>query len=133
MADSGSSGSGLTLEELTRIQREFARERGWETFHGPRNLILALVGEVGELAECFQWLGDDGAKPGLPGLSKEKREHIGDELADVLCYLIRLADVCQVDLSEAVLGKISKNAEKYPAHKAYGSCAKYTAYQDDGT
>ena len=133
MADSGSSGSGLTLEELTRIQREFARERGWETFHGPRNLILALVGEVGELAECFQWLGDDGAKPGLPGLSKEKREHIGDELADVLCYLVRLADVCQVDLSEAVLGKISKNAEKYPADKAYGSCAKYTAYQDDGT
>ena len=128
-----STGAGLTLEELTRIQREFAQQRGWEKFHSPRNLILALVGEVGELSECFQWLGDDGAKPGLPGLSEEKRAHIGDELSDVLCYLVRVADVCQVDLSAAVLSKIGKNAEKYPADKAYGSCAKYTAYRDDGT
>ena len=57
--------------------------------------------------------------------------HIGDELADVLCYLVRLADVCKVDLSSAVLGKIEKNAEKYPADKVRGSSAKYTAYRTD--
>ncbi len=125
------TGTGLTLEELTRIQRQFAEDRDWEQFHAPRNLTLALMGEVGELAECFQWLGDDGAQPGLPGLSEEKRAHIGDELADVLCYLVRLADVCKVDLSSAVLGKIEKNAEKYPADKVRGSSAKYTAYRTD--
>jgi NTP pyrophosphatase (non-canonical NTP hydrolase) len=71
------------------------------------------VGEVGELCECFQWKGE--VEPGLPGWSEAKRQHLGEEMADVLMYLIRLADKCGIDLPAAAERKIQKNAAKYPA------------------
>ena len=110
------------------MQRRFAQERNWNQFHTPRNLLLALVGEVGELSEIFQWLGDEGAKPGLPGMSEEKKAHVGEEISDVLLYLVRFADVCGIDLGTAVLDKIQKNARKYPADTVFGRSDKYTAY-----
>ena len=79
--------------------RAFAKERDWDQFHTPRNICLALVGEVGELCECFQWRGDAGAPLGLPNWEAKKRDALSDELADVLLYLIRLADKCDVDVS----------------------------------
>ena len=87
---------------------------------------MALVGEVGELAECFQWKGE--VARGLPEFSGSERTHVGEELADVLIYTVRLADVCGIALDDCVPRKIAMNARKYPADKARGRSDKYTAY-----
>eukprot|EP00960_Hanusia_phi_P047272 758320-Hanusia_phi.AAC.5 len=123
--------SSVSLELLRSLQQKFASERNWDQHHLPRSLALALVGEVGELCECFQWKKDCGATPGLPSWNQEERIHLGEEMSDVLLYLIRLADRCEVDLSKAVLAKIEKNGKKYPASLVKGSSAKYTAYQQE--
>ncbi|KAH7287389.1 hypothetical protein KP509_32G053800, partial [Ceratopteris richardii] len=102
----------LALTNLTRMLAEFSRERNWESFHSPRNLLLALVGEVGELSEIFQWRGE--VPPGLPDWSADEKEDLEEKLSDVLLYLVRLADVCNVNLGEAALEKLRKNASKYP-------------------
>lgn len=113
----------LSLEEIRQMQEAFCNERDWEKFHTPRNLLLALVGEVGELAEVFQWKGE--VSVGVPELSPEEKQDLKEELSDVLLYLIRLADRCDVDLSKAVLEKVAKNAAKYPPEKCKGSSKKY--------
>lgn len=76
-----------------------------------------MVAEVGELAECFQWKADAGAGPGLPGWSEAERTHLGEEVSDVLMYLLQLADKCGVDLVQAVPRKIAMNGRKYPPGK----------------
>ncbi|WOL00947.1 hypothetical protein Cni_G09660 [Canna indica] len=105
---------GVTLESLRKKMADFARERDWDQFHSPRNLLLALVGEVGELSEIFQWRGE--VPKGLPGWKEEEKEHLGEELSDVLLYLVRLSDMCGVDLGKAALRKLELNAVKYPAN-----------------
>ncbi|XP_032093479.1 dCTP pyrophosphatase 1 [Thamnophis elegans] len=117
-----------TLEDIRSLQSAFAAERGWGRYHQPRNLLLALVGEVGELAELFQWR--DEAPEGLPGWETSEREALSDELSDVLIYLVALANKCHVDLPTAALRKIEKNRLKYPAKRVYGSSKKYTEYQE---
>ncbi|KAL3813023.1 hypothetical protein ACJIZ3_014291 [Penstemon smallii] len=104
----------VSLEDLRDKLAEFARVRGWEQYHSPRNLLLALVGEVGELSEIFQWKGE--VERGLPNWSCEDKEHLEEELSDVLLYLIQLSDVCGLDLGKAALTKIVKNAKKYPVN-----------------
>ncbi|OMO55672.1 NTP pyrophosphohydrolase MazG, putative catalytic core [Corchorus capsularis] len=91
----------------------FAKERDWDQFHSPRNLLLALVGEVGELSEIFQWKGE--VPKGLPDWKEEEKVHLGEELSDVLLYLVRLSDICGIDLGKAALRKVELNAIKYPA------------------
>ncbi|XP_034275644.1 dCTP pyrophosphatase 1 [Pantherophis guttatus] len=120
--------SSPTLEEIRSLQSAFAAERGWGKYHQPRNLLLALVGEVGELAELFQWREE--APEGLPGWTTLEREDLSDELSDVLIYLVALANKCHVDLPTAALRKIEKNRLKYPAKRVYGSSKKYTEYQE---
>jgi NTP pyrophosphatase (non-canonical NTP hydrolase) len=83
--------AALGLDKVRKKAREFAEERDWGQFHTPHNLLLALVGEVGELSEIFQWKGE--VHHGCPELSTQEFEHLGEELADVLVYLVRLADV----------------------------------------
>ncbi|KAI4318052.1 hypothetical protein L6164_025861 [Bauhinia variegata] len=107
----------ISLKDLSRKLDEFAKVRNWEKYHSPRNLLLAMVGEVGELSEIFQWKGE--VEKGLPNWEEAEKEHLGEELSDVLLYLIRLADVCGVDLSDAASKKIVKNAIKYPPNKLY--------------
>ncbi|CAL9757525.1 unnamed protein product [Musa acuminata subsp. burmannicoides] len=102
----------VSLKELSKKLEEFARERDWEQYHSPRNLLLAMVGEVGELAEIFMWRGE--VAKGLPNWKDSEKEHVGEELSDVLLYLIRLSDVCGIDLGDAATKKIVKNAIKYP-------------------
>jgi dCTP diphosphatase len=97
-----------------RQLRDFAAERDWEQFHTPRNLVLALVGEVGELAELYQWSETD-APP---------RQRVAEELADVAIYLLRLADVAEVDLEDAVETKIAMNGRRYPASEWRGRSGK---------
>lgn len=115
-----------SIEHLRACQAAFAHERQWQQYHTPRNLLCAMVGEVGELSELFQWCGD--VQPGLQEFSEEKRKCVAEEMSDVLLYLIRMADVCGIDLGQAALEKILKNSRKYPVDKCKGSSAKYTTY-----
>ncbi|CAJ1778629.1 unnamed protein product [Sphenostylis stenocarpa] len=103
----------VTLNTLKQLMAQFAKERDWDRFHSPRNLLLALVGEVGELSEIFQWKGE--VPKGLPDWKEEEKVHLGEELSDVLLYLVRLSDICGVDLGKAALRKVQLNAIKYPA------------------
>ncbi|KAG8658552.1 dCTP pyrophosphatase 1 [Manihot esculenta] len=102
----------ISLKELAKKLEEFAKARDWEKYHSPRNLLLAMVGEVGELSEIFQWRGE--VDKGLPNWEESDKEHLGEELSDVLLYLIRLADICGIDLGDAATKKIVKNSIKYP-------------------
>ncbi|MCO5590968.1 hypothetical protein L7F22_044944 [Adiantum nelumboides] len=126
---SGSSSSEVSLALLTRLMAHFASERDWDKFHSPRNLLLALVGEVGEVSEIFQWKGE--VPKGLPDWNADEREHLGEELSDVLLYLLRLADICLIDLGDAALKKLKKNSLKYPVEKCKGLSLKYTAYESE--
>ena len=109
------------LETLKEEIRQFAEDRDWEKFHTPKNLVLALTGELGELAEIFQWLDENESLQ----LSKSLKQDACDELADVLIYLIRLFDVLDIDPAEAVLAKIEKNSQKYPVNLSKGNATKY--------
>ncbi|GAA2989590.1 nucleotide pyrophosphohydrolase [Actinokineospora diospyrosa] len=102
----------MTLEDLAARQRAFAEARAWGPFHTPKNLVMALSAEVGELTELFQWLTPDEATsaPQDPAA----RARIEDELADVLLYLTRLADVLGVDLIAAAHAKIDRNETRFP-------------------
>ncbi|POZ63544.1 nucleotide pyrophosphohydrolase [Chromobacterium alticapitis] len=102
----------LDTSGLTAALQRFADERDWNRHHSPRNLMLALVGEVGELAEIFQWLDDDAAMRLRD--DPARFTHLQEEIADVLLYLTRLAMVTGVDLNQAVRDKMVKNAIKYP-------------------
>ncbi|MBA0600003.1 hypothetical protein Gorai_006202, partial [Gossypium raimondii] len=102
----------ISLKDLSKKLEEFARVRDWEKYHSPRNLLLAMVGEVGELSEIFQWRGE--VDKGLPNWEESEKEHLGEELSDVLLYLIRLSDICGIDLGDAASRKLVKNAIKYP-------------------
>ena len=113
-----------TLAELRDLTRAFAAERDWQQFHTPKNLAMALSVEVAELAEHFQWL-----RTGAPEeLDERKREGIRHELADVLLYLVQLADQTGVDLRAAALEKLALNAAKYPAAQVRGDARKYDEY-----
>jgi len=116
-----------TLEELHAMHTRFVRDRDWDQFHSPRNVLLALVGEVGELAELFQWRGE--CAVGLTDWSAKERTALEEELSDCLIYLLRLADRCRVDLPAAAVQKLAKNEAKYPIDKVFGSSKKYTEYQ----
>jgi dCTP diphosphatase len=110
-----------SLDELAARLAEFARERDWDQFHAPKNLAMALAGEVGELLEHFQWLTEQQSA----NLSSEARDAVALEMADVLLYLVRLADKLEIDLGAAALHKIGLNAAKYPIDKFRGSSRKY--------
>ncbi len=101
------------LADLVAAIRHFNAERDWERFHDPKSLLLALVGEVGELAELLQWLPADETT----ALVREQPLHtkLANELSDVLIYLVQLADVCGVDLPKAAQAKLAAAARKYPA------------------
>ncbi|EOA31960.1 hypothetical protein CARUB_v10015202mg [Capsella rubella] len=105
----------VSLKTLSKKMDDFAKARDWEKYHSPRNLLLAMVGEVGELSEIFQWKGE--VARGCPDWKEEEKVHLGEELSDVLLYLVRLSDACGVDLGKAALRKIELNAVKYPAPK----------------
>jgi len=106
--------NSLTLESLRDELRQFATDRDWERFHTPRSLSMALAGEVGELLAELQWLSDEESL----SLSPDRRGAVELELADVLIYLVRLADVLDIDLLEAGSRKIAINSERFPPVEA---------------
>ncbi len=113
-----------SLQDLSRRLRQFATERDWEQFHTPKNLATALVAEAGELAAEFQWL--TAAQSSAP--TAEQLARMRAEAADVLIYLVRLADKLGFDLLEAATAKIAANEQRYPAEKVRGSARKYNQY-----
>jgi len=114
----------LMLRDKLRV---FAEARDWDQFHSPKNLSMALMVEAAELMEHFQWL-TEAQSAELPHNDKQA---VGEELADILLYLVRLSDKLGIDLREAALLKLEKNALKYPAELVRGSAKKYSAYPEN--
>ena len=110
-------------KELLKLRdrlRVFAADRNWDQFHNPKNLAMALIVEAGELVEPFQWLTEEQSKY----LEQKQLSHVQDEVADVLIYLVRLADKLGIDLIESANKKIDQNNERYPVSEAYGNAEK---------
>src|SRR6185295_12729123 len=106
-----------TLAELREHLRRFAQARDWDQFHSPKNLAMALIAEAAELVEHFQWLTEAQSAE----LSAEKKAEVAEELADVLVYLVRIADKLDIDLLAAASAKMAHNEAKYPAEHVKGS------------
>ena len=113
-----------SLQDLRTRINTFVTERDWAQFHTPKNLAMAMIVEAAELVEQFQWDTPLESQQ----LSPEKREAVAHELADTFVYLLRIAEVLEIDLIDAANKKIELNALKYPVDKARGSNAKYTEY-----
>ena len=122
--------SGSDTARLTAALREFADERRWGQFHRPKNLAMALGGEAGELLAELQWFSDDEVTIQLDG--GDLRARLEDEVADVLIYLLRFADVTGIDPVSAAWAKIERNEERYPVELARGNARKYTDLAKDG-
>ncbi len=114
----------MDLIKVREHQRKFVTERLWEKFHNPKNLVMALAGETGELLEIFQWLTAEESQ----GLMKDPKraEQVRHEIADIFYYLVRLTDLLDIDLEKAFWEKMELNAKRYPAEKAKGQAKKYT-------
>lgn len=119
------SNSNDSLQQLRARVNAFVAERDWAQFHTPKNLAMAMIVEAAELVEQFQW--DTPADSQV--LTPEKRVAVSHELADTFVYLLRIAEVLDIDLIAAANEKVDLNAKKYPVEKAKGSNAKYTAYE----
>lgn len=113
--------SGNELLALRDTLRDFVAARDWRTYHTPKNLAMALIVEAAELAEHFQWATPEESS----ALTPEKAAAVQEEVADVLIYLVELADVLGIDLIHAARDKIAKNALKYPVEKARGNATKW--------
>lgn len=114
---------------LTLRQRinAFVEARDWAQFHSPKNLAMAMIVEAAEVVEHFQWMTETDSH----ALDADTRIQVGQELADTFVYLLRIAEVCGIDLIAATHDKITLNAQKYPVEQCKGSNAKYTAYQSN--
>ncbi|MGH8250757.1 MAG: nucleotide pyrophosphohydrolase [Steroidobacteraceae bacterium] len=112
------------LEELKQRLRVFAAERDWDQFHSPKNLAMALSVETAELVELFQWLTEAQSA----ALDAERRRRVAEELADVLWFLVRIADRLDIDLLQAAESKLQQNAKKYPVERVRGQSRKYDEY-----
>ena len=111
----------MNINNMQKQLSDFADERDWDQFHNPKNLAMALSVEASELVEIFQWLTPEQAKVVM---SSSESEHVKEEMADIMIYLIRMADKLNIDLEKAVADKIVKNAEKYPIKLARGNAKK---------
>lgn len=107
-----------TLREIVDIIHEFVRERDWEQFHQPKSLAISAGVEMGELLELFQWLTDEEVEQALT--EDQYREKMSHEIADIMIYLLRLADVASIDASSAIISKMDVNRQKYPATDVEG-------------
>jgi NTP pyrophosphatase (non-canonical NTP hydrolase) len=114
------------MKNLIETIRKFNLERDWEQFHSPKNLAMALSVEAGEIVEIFQWVTQDQSR----NLDPEKLEHVKEEIADVMIFLVNLADKLGIDPIEAAKEKLEKNRENYPTDKVRGKSFKYTEYKE---
>jgi NTP pyrophosphatase (non-canonical NTP hydrolase) len=115
-----------SLELLRQKIADFAAARDWEQFHSPKNLSMALIAEAAELIEHFQWLTEEQSRR----LPPERHAAVGEELADILIYLVRSADVLGINLVEAAHNKMAKNGSRYPVAQAKGNARRASEYQN---
>ncbi|MCS7017244.1 MAG: nucleotide pyrophosphohydrolase [Gemmatales bacterium] len=108
----------ITIMELRRAMERFVSEREWQRYHAPKNLVMGLAIETAELMEHFLWLDVEESRQ--RGNDPQYRQAITEELADVTCYVLALANTLQIDLSQAVFAKLEKNAAKYPVERYRG-------------
>ena len=108
--------SNITISSLKKEVERFIRERAWEKYHSPKNIAESIVIEASELLEHFQWLTIEESWE----YSNKKRVEVAEELADILIYILSMANILKIDLSSSVLFKLKKNREKYPVEKYYG-------------
>lgn len=111
------------IQQLTKAIIQFRDERDWKQFHKPKDVVISLTLEVAEVAELFQWKTDEEIEAMR---TPQGNEPLGDELSDVLAYLLQIASDFNIDLKDAFLRKLKKSAEKYPVEKAKGNRTKYT-------
>lgn len=114
-----------SLDDLDRRLKAFAQTRDWEQFHNPKNLVMALAGECGELLEHFQWLSEAQSA----ALSGDKKEAVALEMADILIYLIRCSERLDIDLVKAAYRKIAINETRYPVEKVRGDARRAEEYE----
>lgn len=126
MTNASPPSSLVDVGQLAAALERFAAERNWAQFHSPKNLAMALTGEVGELSEIFQWMDEEQSKDAAR--HPDTAQAVQDELADVLMYLVRLASVLGVDLDAAARQKLEQNNRKYPVEKARNSSKKYDQF-----
>jgi len=117
----------MNIKDIQKQLSDFADERDWNQFHNPKNLAMALSVEASELVEIFQWLTPEQAEAIM---DSDESEHVKEEMADVMIYLIRLADKLNIDLEEVVADKIIKNGEKYSVETSKGSAKKQTTLKE---
>ena len=115
----------MISKESVDLIKKFRDDRDWSQFHNPKDLALSISLEASELLEIFQWSGSDLE-------CNDKLDKIKEELADVLCYCVLMADRCGLDMDEIIREKVEKNAQKYPTDIAYGNKAKYTELKKRG-
>ncbi len=108
--------SNTNLAHLRQVMGTFVSERDWEQFHSPKNLAMSIAIEAAELMEHFQWLDVDHSR----AISADQIQQVSEELADVLCYGLALANQLEIDLTRSILHKMEKNREKYPADRFRG-------------
>jgi NTP pyrophosphatase (non-canonical NTP hydrolase) len=113
----------MNLDEIRKRLAQFAQARNWDQFHSPKNLSMGLAAEAAELLEIFQWLTDEQSKE-IVHNDKEMAQ-IRQVIADVMIYLVRLADKLNIDVEKAILEKIELNEKKYPVELAKGNATKY--------
>lgn len=114
-----------SLVLLNRRLLEFARAREWEQFHSPKNLTMALIAECAELVEHFQWMSEAESQ----NLSPDKKEEVALEMADILIYLVRIAERLEIDLVDAAHRKIEINEKRYPAARVRGDARRAAEYE----
>jgi NTP pyrophosphatase (non-canonical NTP hydrolase) len=112
------SDNATTVDELRRLVDQFVSQRDWHQFHTPKNLSIALAIEAAEVMEHFQWL--DPQESQAVGHDPQKRAAVGEELADVICYVLAMANALNIDVADAVRNKMFKNAQKYPVDQFRG-------------
>jgi len=118
--------SETTLQDLKNEVKKFCEERDWDKYHNPKDLSIGIITEASELLEHFRFKSEDEAKAFLD--DEIKKEAISDELADILFFVLRLAQKYDIDLAISVSRKLEKNKKKYPIEKSKGSNKKYTEF-----
>jgi NTP pyrophosphatase (non-canonical NTP hydrolase) len=116
-----------TMAELKAAMQRFVSERDWDQFHSPKNLAMSLAVEAAELMEHFLWMDLETSRQVLQ--DPTRRQEVADEMADIACHLLALSNGLGIDLSDAILGKLVKNAQKYPVEKIRG---RYRLPKDEG-
>jgi len=113
------------INEFLKKLIPFYKERDWEKFHSPKNIVMDIASEVGELIEPFRWLTEEQSA----NLDPKTLQEVRDEIADVFIVLVYLAHLLEIDPLEAAHAKLEKIGQKYPAHLCRGKSDKYTSYQ----